>query len=67
VVENTGTGAIAVLGHPITDDRDGLLLARAAALGLVIGPLVVGSLSLRRTRQARRRSSAELSVPSIHR
>jgi DNA-directed RNA polymerase specialized sigma24 family protein len=52
VVENTGTGAIAVLGHPITGDRDGLLLAMAAALGLVIGPLVVGSLSLRRTRQA---------------
>jgi hypothetical protein len=55
VVENTGTGAITVLHHPITGYRDGLLLAMAAALGLVIGLLVVGSLSLRRTRRARRR------------
>ena len=55
VVENTGSGAITVLHHPITGDRDGLLLAMAAALGLVIGLLLVGSLSLRRTRRARRR------------
>jgi hypothetical protein len=55
VVENTGTGAITVLHHPIIGYRDGLLLAMAAALGLVIGLLVVGSLSLRRTRRARRR------------
>jgi hypothetical protein len=54
VVENTGTGAITVLLHPITGDRDGLLLAMAAALGLVIGLLVVGSLSMRRTRRTRR-------------
>ena len=47
VVENTGSGAITVLGHPVTGYRDGLLLAMAAALGLVIGLLVVGSLSLR--------------------
>jgi len=53
VVENTGTGAITVLHHPIIGYRDGLLLAMAAALGLVIGLLVVGSLSLRRTRRAR--------------
>jgi hypothetical protein len=55
VVENSGTGAITVLHHPITGYRDGLLLAMAAALGLMIGLLVVGSLSLRRTRQARRK------------
>jgi hypothetical protein len=54
VVENTGTGIITVLGHPITGDRDGLLLAMAAALGLVMGLLLVGSLRLRRTRRARR-------------
>jgi len=47
VVENSGSGAITVLGHPVTGYRDGLLLAMAAALGLVIGLLVVGSLSLR--------------------
>jgi uncharacterized membrane protein YccC len=55
VVENTGTGAITVLHHPITGYRDGLLLAMAAALGLVIGLLVVGSLSMRRTRRTRRK------------
>ena len=55
VVENSGTGAITVLHHPITGYRDGLLLAMTAALGLVIGLLLVGSLSLRRTRRARRR------------
>jgi uncharacterized membrane protein YccC len=55
VVENPGTGAITVLHQPITGDRDGLLLAMAAALGLVIGLLVVGSVSLRRTRRAHRK------------
>ena len=55
VMENTGTGAITVLHQPITGYRDGLLLAMAAGLGLVIGLLVIGSLSLRRTRRARRR------------
>jgi uncharacterized membrane protein YciS (DUF1049 family) len=55
VLENTDTGAITVLHHPITGYRDGLLLAMAAALGLVIGLLVVGSLSMRRTRRARRK------------
>jgi hypothetical protein len=55
VVENPGTGAITVLHQPITGDRNGLLLAMAAALGLVIGLLVVGSVSLRRTRRAHRK------------
>jgi uncharacterized membrane protein YccC len=54
-VENTAGGAITVLHHPITGYRDGLLLAMAAALGLVIGMLVIGSVSLRRTRRARRK------------
>jgi uncharacterized membrane protein YciS (DUF1049 family) len=55
VAENSGTDAITMLHHPITGYREGLLLALAAALGLVIGLLVIGSLSLRRTRRARRR------------
>ena len=53
VLENTGAGAITVLHHPITGYRDGLVLAMAATLGLVIGLLMVGSVSLRRTRRAR--------------
>src|SRR5215217_547112 len=62
VVENTGTGAITVLHHPITGDRDGLLLAMTAALGLVIGLLVVGSLSLLRPRRPRRARRQQLRV-----
>jgi uncharacterized membrane protein YccC len=54
-LENTGAGAITVLGYPMTGYRDGLVLAMAAALRLVIGLLVVGSVSLRRTRRARRK------------
>jgi uncharacterized membrane protein YccC len=55
VLENTDTGALTVLHHPIPGYSHGLLLAMAAALGLVVGLLVVGSLSLRRTRRARRK------------
>jgi hypothetical protein len=55
VVENTATDAITVLNHPITGFSDGLLMAMAAALGFVVGLLAVGSVSLRRTRRARRR------------
>ena len=55
VVENTGTSTITVLNHPMTGYRDGVLLAVAAALGLVLGLLVVGSLSMRRVRRARRK------------
>jgi hypothetical protein len=55
VLENTATGAITVLNHPITGYRDGLLLAMTAALGFVIGLLVVASVSMRRTRRARRK------------
>ena len=55
VLENTGADAITVLHHPITGYSSGLLLAMAAALGFVVGLLVVGSVSMRRTRRARRR------------
>jgi hypothetical protein len=55
VMENTGTGTITVLNHPITGYSDGLLLAMAAAIGFAVGLLVVGSVSLRRTRRARRK------------
>jgi len=55
VVENTAAGAITVLNHPITGSSNGLLLGAAAALGFVVGLLVVGAVGLRRTRRARRR------------
>ena len=54
VVENTGSGVITVLDHPITGDRDGLFLAMAAVIGLVIGLLLAGSLRWRQTRRVRR-------------
>jgi hypothetical protein len=55
VLENTGADAITVLHHPITGYSGGLLLAMAAALGFLVGLLVVGSVSMRRTRRARRK------------
>jgi hypothetical protein len=55
IPENTAAGAIALLNHPIRGYSDGLLLAMTAVLGFVAGLLLVGSVSLRRTRRARRR------------
>jgi hypothetical protein len=55
VMENTATGTITVLDHSVTGYSHGLLLAMAAALGFVVGLLVVGSVSLRRSRRARRK------------
>jgi hypothetical protein len=55
VVENTAAGAVTVLNHPIAGFSDGLLLAAAAALGFIVGLLVVGAVGLRRARRVRRR------------
>jgi hypothetical protein len=55
VLENTGTVTTTVAHHPVTGYSHGLLLAMAAALGLVIGLLLIGSLRTRRTRRARRK------------
>jgi len=55
VLENTATGTITLLDHPVTGHSHGLLLAMAAAIGFVVGLLLVGSLSLRRSRRTRRK------------
>jgi hypothetical protein len=55
VLENTAAGGATLLHHPITGYSQGQLLAVAAALGFIVGLLVVGSVSLRRTRRAHRR------------
>jgi hypothetical protein len=55
VLENTATGTITVLDRPVTGYSHGLLLAMAAAIGFVVGLLVVGSVSLRRSRRVRRK------------
>jgi uncharacterized membrane protein YciS (DUF1049 family) len=55
VLENPAAGAVSVLQHPISGYSQGQLLAMVAALGFVVGLLVVGAASLRWTRRARRR------------
>jgi uncharacterized membrane protein YciS (DUF1049 family) len=55
VLENSAAGAVSVLQRPISGYSQGQLLAMVAALGFVVGLLVVGAASLRRTRRARRR------------
>jgi uncharacterized membrane protein YciS (DUF1049 family) len=55
VVENTATGTITVLNHPVSSYSHGLLLAMVAAIGFVVGLLVIGSVTLRRSRRVRRK------------
>jgi hypothetical protein len=55
VLENPAATVVTVLRHPIGGYSQGQLAAMAAALGFVLGLLVVGAASLRRTRRARRR------------
>jgi uncharacterized membrane protein YciS (DUF1049 family) len=53
-LENTGAASVTVLDRSFTGFSQGQLLAVVAALGFVVGVLVVGSLSLRRARRIRR-------------
>jgi hypothetical protein len=55
VLENTTAGDITVLHHTVTGYNEGLLLAMAVALGVVLGGLVVASASTTRTRRIRRK------------
>jgi hypothetical protein len=55
VLENTAAGSVTVLDRSFTGFTEGQLLAVVAALGFVIGVLMVGSVSLRRARRVRRR------------
>jgi hypothetical protein len=55
VLENTAAGSVTVLDRTFTGYTQGQLLAVAAAVGFVVGLLAVGSVSLRRSRRARRR------------
>jgi uncharacterized membrane protein YciS (DUF1049 family) len=55
VLENTAAGSVTVLDRSFTGYSQGQLLAVVAALGFVIGVLLVGSVSLRRARRVRRR------------
>jgi uncharacterized membrane protein YciS (DUF1049 family) len=54
-LENTGAASVSVLDRSFTGFSQGQLLAVVAALGFVVGVLVVGSLGLRRSRRVRRR------------
>jgi len=55
VVENSAAGDVSVWHYLITGYSEGQLLVMAVALGFVVDLLVVGSVSMRRTRRARRR------------
>jgi type II secretory pathway pseudopilin PulG len=55
VLENTAAGSVTVLDRSFTGYSEGQLLAVVAVLGFVVGVLAVASVSLRRTRRARRR------------
>jgi hypothetical protein len=55
VLENTAAGSVTVLDRTFTGYSQGQLLAAAAALGLMVGLLAVGSVTLRRARRVRRR------------
>ena len=55
VLENTAAGSVTVLDRSFTGYTQGQLLAVAAALGFMVGLLVVGSVGLRRARRVRRR------------
>ena len=55
VLENTTAGSVTVLDRTFTGYTEGQLLAAVAAVGFVVGVLAVASVSLRRTRRARRR------------
>jgi hypothetical protein len=55
VLENTAAGGVTVLDRSFTGFSQGQLLAAVAVVGFVVGVLAVGSVSLRRSRRARRR------------
>jgi uncharacterized membrane protein YciS (DUF1049 family) len=55
VLENTAAGSVTVLDRSFTGYSQGQLLAAVAALGFVVGVLLVASVTLRRSRRVRRR------------
>jgi uncharacterized membrane protein YciS (DUF1049 family) len=55
VLENTAAGSVTVMDRSFNGFSQGQLLAVVAAVGLVVGVLAVGSVSLRRSRRVRRR------------
>jgi hypothetical protein len=55
VLENTAAGSVTVLDRSFTGYSQGQFLGAVAALGFMVGVLVVASVSLRRARRVRRR------------
>jgi hypothetical protein len=55
VMENTAAGSVTVLDRSLTGYSQGQLLAAVAAVGFLIGVLMVVSVTLRRSRRVRRR------------
>jgi hypothetical protein len=55
VMENTAAGSVTVLDRSLTGYSQGQLLAAVAAVGFLVGVLIVASVTLRRSRRVRRR------------
>jgi hypothetical protein len=60
VWENTTAGEVTVFNQTVADYSQGWLLATAAALGFLVGLLLVASLSSTKARRARRRQLRSL-------
>jgi hypothetical protein len=66
VLENTTGGEVTVLNQTVTGHTLGTLLAMAAALGLVIGLLLVASMGSTKARRARRRQLRSIRAGMQH-
>jgi hypothetical protein len=66
VLENTAGGKVSVLNQTVTGHTQGTLLALAAALGLVVGFLLVASMGSTKRRRARRKQLRSIRAGMQH-
>jgi hypothetical protein len=66
VLENTAGGEVTVLNQAVSGHTQGTLLALAAGLGLVVGLLLVASMSSTKTRRARRKQLRSIRAGMQH-
>lgn len=60
-LENLAAGEVTVLNQPVSGSSQGVLLAMAAILGVVVAVLLVASMSSTRSRPARRKQLRAIS------
>jgi hypothetical protein len=66
VLENTTADRVTVLNQTVTGHTQGILLALVAGLGLVVGLLLVASMSLTKRRRARHKQLRSLRAGMQH-